>query len=105
MPVEATFAVVVGGAVAGAARLCPVDGPKRAVEGGVWIGRSHRGSGVGGAVLGLLVDRARTHGFEALLVSTTPDNAAVHRMLARLCVHPVRDGGSVTAWVDLTTAR
>ncbi|TQC45036.1 GNAT family N-acetyltransferase [Rhodococcus sp. WS4] len=52
--------------------------PARAVEAGVWIGRSHRGAGVGGAVLGHLLDRARADGFDALFVRTKPDNAAVH---------------------------
>ncbi|MET9319384.1 GNAT family protein [Streptomyces sp. NPDC003038] len=101
-PVEATFAIVVGETVVGAARLCPVEGAKRAVEAGVWIGRSHRGGGVGGVVLRLLMDRARADGREALFVSTKPDNAAVHRLLAGLGTDLVPDGETVTAWVDLT---
>ncbi|MEU2281464.1 GNAT family N-acetyltransferase [Streptomyces sp. NPDC013178] len=100
-PVEATFAVVVGERVAGAARLCPLEGPAGAVEAGVWIGRSYRGVGVGRAVLGCLVDRARADGFDVLFVSTTPDNTAVRALMAGIGVDLVRDGDVATAWVDL----
>ncbi|MFJ9536115.1 GNAT family N-acetyltransferase [Streptomyces sp. NPDC101225] len=103
--VETTFAVVVGEAVVGAARLCPREDVKHAVEAGVWIGRSHRGSGVGGAVLRHLLVLAGTDGFESLFVSTRPDNTAVHRLLAALGADPVREGDAVTAWVDLAAAR
>ncbi|CAM5295800.1 GNAT family N-acetyltransferase [Streptomyces aurantiogriseus] len=100
-PVEATFAVIVGERVAGAARLCPLEEAARAVEAGVWIGRSHRGVGVGRAVLGCLLDRARADGFGTLFVSTTPDNTAVKALMAGIGVDLVRDGDVVTAWVDL----
>lgn len=99
---EVTFAIVVGMRVVGAARLCPLKEPGRAVEAGMWIGRSHRGVGVGSAVLGHLLDRARADGFDALFVSTKPDNKAVHRLIASLGVDLVCEGDSVTAWVDLS---
>ncbi|WP_405705191.1 GNAT family N-acetyltransferase [Streptomyces xanthophaeus] len=104
-PVETTFAVVVGARVVGAARLCPVKDADRAVEAGVWIGRSHRGAGVGGAVLGHLLDRARADGSAKLFISTTPDNEPVLRLIARLGADLVHDGGTVTARVDLEAPR
>ncbi|WP_280417160.1 GNAT family N-acetyltransferase [Nocardia carnea] len=100
-PVESTYAIVVGDSVAGAARLCPVEGLRCAAEAGVWIGRSHRGSGVGGAVLRHLLDLARADGFDSLFVSTTPENTASQRVLAAMGVDLVGEGDSVTAWIDL----
>lgn len=100
-PVENTYAIVVGDAVVGAARLGPLEDPAYAVEVGVWIGRSHRGSGVGSAVLAHLLTLARADGFDSLFVSTTPDNTAVHRLLRAMRVDLVREGDSVTAWIDL----
>ena len=100
-PVETTCAVLVGTAVAGAARLCPVEDAPHAVEAGVWIGRSHRGTGVGTAVFGLLLDLARDEGFTSLYVRTGPDNTAVHRLLAARGAGPVRTGGEFTAWIGL----
>ncbi|WP_330334098.1 GNAT family N-acetyltransferase [Streptomyces sp. NBC_00536] len=117
-PVEATFAVLVGPEVAGAARLCPAAAPAgpaaasgrtveagRTAEAGVWIGRGHRGAGVGGAVLRQLLDRARADGFEAVLISTRPDNTPVHRLITALGVALVHGPDAVTARVDLTPGR
>jgi RimJ/RimL family protein N-acetyltransferase len=101
-PVEKTFAVVVDGEVAGAARLCPVPGRADTVEAGVWIGRSRRGSGGGGAALGRLRTLARADGFGRLLVSTTPDNTAVHRIVAALGGTLVPEGDRLVARLDLT---
>ncbi|TBO55903.1 GNAT family N-acetyltransferase [Streptomyces kasugaensis] len=103
-PVETTYVIVVGETVVGAARLCPMKDAGHAVEAGVWIGRSHRGSGVGGVVFRHLLALARTAGFASLFVNTKPDNIAVHRLLAALDITPVRDGDAVTAWVDLAAA-
>ncbi|WP_432093258.1 GNAT family N-acetyltransferase [Streptomyces sp. bgisy100] len=101
-PVETTFAVLVDRTVVGAARLRPVADTPATVEAGLWIGRSHRGQGVGGAVLDLLVHRARADGSSALIVHTTPDNTAVHRLVTRIGIEPRRQGDAVTAHVDLT---
>jgi RimJ/RimL family protein N-acetyltransferase len=103
-PAETTYAIVVGDAVVGAARLCPLEGAEHAVEAGVWIGRSHRGSGVGSAVLRDLLVLARADGFDSMFVSTKPDNTASQRLLAAMGVELVREGDSVTAWVDLVAA-
>ncbi|MFV0126501.1 GNAT family N-acetyltransferase [Streptomyces sp. HMX112] len=101
-PVESTFAVVVGERVVGAARLCPLETTAGAVEAGVWIGRSHRGRGVGGAVVRGLLERARGSGFDTLFLRTTPDNTAVRALTAGIGVELVQEGDAATAWVDLT---
>ncbi|WP_222108295.1 GNAT family N-acetyltransferase [Streptomyces sp. SAJ15] len=99
-PVETTFAVVVGERVVGAARLCPMEEPAGAVEAGVWIGRSHRGAGVGGAVLKHLLDRARAEGIDTVCVSTAPENTAVRRLMTRMGVDLVHEGDVLTGWID-----
>ncbi|MER5731840.1 GNAT family N-acetyltransferase [Streptomyces sp. NPDC002138] len=113
-PVEATFAVLVGAEVAGAARLCPASpsahapgaaGAAGAAEAGVWIARRHRGAGVGAAVLRRLLERARADGFAAVLISTGSDNIPVHRLLTTLGVELVHGPDGVTARVGLTPGR
>jgi RimJ/RimL family protein N-acetyltransferase len=106
-PVETVYAVLVTEpgedgrpreAVAGAARLVPAPEPG-AVEAGLWLGRSHRGRGIGTAVFALLLDEARAAGAARLLARTHETNAAARRLLAAagtgLEFH--RDG-TVTAW-------
>ena len=100
-PVEATFAIAASGRVVGAARLCPVEKRAGTAEAGVWIGRSHRGVGVGSAVLDLLLDRARAAGFSSVYVSTTAHNLAVRALMAGIGVDLARDGDGLTACVDL----
>lgn len=100
-PVEITYAVFVGGTVAGAARLGVLETDRRAAEAGVWLSRSQRGRGVGGAVLGQLLGLARAEGFTWLFVSTEPDNAAVRRLLLANGADVVPAGETVTAWIDL----
>ncbi|MFF3489004.1 GNAT family N-acetyltransferase [Streptomyces sp. NPDC002701] len=102
-PVETTFAITVAGKVAGAARLCPMGGQPGTAEAGVWIGRSHRGAGVGTAVLELLLSRARAEDFTTVYVSTTPDNTAVRSLLSARGVDLVPDGEALTAHMNLTT--
>ncbi|MFG2087088.1 MULTISPECIES: GNAT family N-acetyltransferase [unclassified Spirillospora] len=103
-PVEATYAIVTGEAVVGAARLCPMEDAKRAAEAGAWIGRSHRGAGFGGAVLKQLLAIAQADGFESVFVSTTPDNIAAQKLLTASNVELVRKGDQVTGWVTVTAA-
>ncbi|WP_330231454.1 GNAT family N-acetyltransferase [Nocardia sp. NBC_00508] len=96
-PIESTYCIVADGAVVGAARLCPIA--PGAAEAGVWIGRSHRGTGIGTAVFALLIERAADEGYTSLFVSTTAENTAVLRMLAARGIEYVVDGDKVTAWV------
>jgi RimJ/RimL family protein N-acetyltransferase len=55
---ETTYAVLVSGRVAGAARLAARES-ENDLEVGLWLGRSYRGRGVGFAVLGHVVTEAR----------------------------------------------
>ncbi|WP_224389333.1 GNAT family N-acetyltransferase [Pseudonocardia sp. ICBG1293] len=92
-PMERTWAVVVDGAVAGAARLEPVGGGE---EAGIWLARSWRGRGVGGAVLRMLVDRADG----PVVAETTADNTAAVAALHGLGAGVTVDGGAVHARMD-----
>ncbi|MBK3623376.1 GNAT family N-acetyltransferase [Streptomyces sp. MBT49] len=102
-PVETTFVIAVSGRVVGAARLCPVEDRDGTVEAGVWIGRSHRGTGVGSAVLELLLDRARASGCDEVCVSTTPQNSAVRALMAGIGTELVADGDELVGRVRLTS--
>ncbi|MGD9482817.1 GNAT family N-acetyltransferase [Streptomyces sp. TRM70308] len=89
-PVEWTYAVLCAGRVVGAARLCPASEEGDGVlEAGLWLGRTARGAGVGGAALHRLLDRARALGGRWVLARTTSGNAAACRALNRL-------GGALT---------
>ncbi|MFI1510574.1 GNAT family N-acetyltransferase [Streptomyces sp. NPDC020597] len=91
-PVETTFVIAVSARVVGAARLYPVEGQDGTVEAGVWIGRSHRGAGVGAAVLQLLLEQARPIGWDQVYVSTTPQSSAVRALMDGFGVDRVPDG-------------
>ncbi|WP_040786245.1 GNAT family N-acetyltransferase [Nocardia pneumoniae] len=96
-PIESTYCIVADDAVVGAARLCPIE--TGVAEAGVWIGRSHRGSGIGTAVFARLIERATDEGYTSLFVSTTADNTAVLRMLSARGIEYAVDGDEVTARV------
>jgi RimJ/RimL family protein N-acetyltransferase len=99
--VETTYAVVVDGRVAGAARLQAHAGG-HSVETGVWLGRSHRNRGVGTAVLRLVLAAARGTGARRLLAHTTVDNLAAQQLLRRAGAHLEADrDGRVHATLDL----
>ncbi|ONK14504.1 GNAT family N-acetyltransferase [Streptomyces sp. MP131-18] len=111
-PVESTYAIVLtgpdgaggaGGAsgVVGAARLAPVAEEPGSVEAGVWLGRSVRGAGVGGAVLRQLAGIARAGGAVRMVAETTPDNIASQRILSALCASVTRHDNAVTARLGL----
>ena len=102
-PVETTFVIDVSGRAVGAARLCPVEGQDGTVEAGVWIGRSHRGAGVGAAVLELLLDQARAKGCDQVYVSTTPQNGAVRALMDGIGVELVPDGDDLVGRVRFTS--
>lgn len=77
------YAVVVaaneGGEVVGWASLNPYHskpGYRFTVENSVYVAASHRGRGVGKALLGALIERARTAGYHSILARIDGDNAA-----------------------------
>ncbi|MGV9614116.1 GNAT family N-acetyltransferase [Nocardia xishanensis] len=98
-PNENTFVVTVGGLVVGAARLEPHGDD---VEAGVWIGRSHRGQGVGGRVAARLRELAARTGARRVTAVTTPDNIAARRIIhSGLGARPHIEGDEVTGAAEL----
>lgn len=95
-PVEYTYLIVVGGRVAGAARLQPGDA---GFEAGVWIGRSDRGRGVGKAVAEQLRTVAAEIGARRVVAVTTVDNSAARKLLGTAT--STIDGDTVTATLAL----
>lgn len=85
-----TYAVLVDGALAGAARLAPAEAPG-AVQAGIWLRRSVRGKGFSTEALRLLIDEARAQGASALVAETTAANTAAVAALRTL---------GVTLWED-----
>ncbi|MFC5824142.1 GNAT family N-acetyltransferase [Nonomuraea insulae] len=102
-PVGITYAILVTDKVVGAARLFPLTDAAagHTVETGIWIGRTHRASGVGSAVVRQLLDLARADGAQHLLASTTAGNRAAQRLLTTLGADLTHDGDAVTARLNL----
>lgn len=97
-PVERTWAVVVDGEVAGAARLAPVDGGE---EAGIWLARPWRGRGVGATVMRMLVERADG----PVVAETTADNGAAVAVLRGLGAGVTVEGDAVHARWDRAAGR
>ncbi|MBD3934899.1 GNAT family N-acetyltransferase [Streptomyces chumphonensis] len=112
-PVEATYAVLLTGPdgeasggrrVVGAARLCPVPSGDGEAEAGLWLGRSVRRTGVGGAAFRLLVEEARAAGRSGVVAATTPDNQGARRLLAALGARTAVTAEAVEAHLSLLPA-
>ncbi|WP_431950558.1 N-acetyltransferase family protein [Nocardia lijiangensis] len=98
-PNERTFVITVGGRVVGAARLEPHG---EEVEAGIWIGRSHRGRGIGGRVAARLRELAARSGARRVTAVTTPDNIAARRIIhTGLGARPHVEGDEVTGAAEL----
>lgn len=76
---ELGLAIVAKGEVVGVARLRRRDGGEYEI--GAWIGRSHRGQGVGTAALAELMSIAVAWGATHLVADTTSANAAALAVL------------------------
>ncbi|MFE7799121.1 GNAT family N-acetyltransferase [Nocardia sp. NPDC057440] len=99
-PSERTFVITVDGEAVGAARLEPHGND---LEVGIWIGRSHRGHGIGTIVTVRLRRLAAETGACRITATTTPGNIAARRLIdtgLRARVHV--DGDAVTGVCDLT---
>jgi pyridoxamine 5'-phosphate oxidase len=95
---QSAFAVIADGSVAGAARLAPVPGESGTLEAGLWLARDQRGRGVGRRVLRRLHETALRRWQRRLLVRTTPQNAALRRLVTEefgADLRPDEDGGLV----------
>lgn len=95
-PSEYTYLISVGESIVGAARLQPSH---ESLEAGVWIGRSHRGRGVGAVVAERLRELATGIGARRVVAKTTVDNHAARRLLAGATT--TVSGNAVTASLDL----
>ena len=99
---EKSWAVLCDDKPAGSIRLKWIGGGT--VETGIWLGRSHRGHGIGGAALGLVLAEARRAGLHQVVASTTAGNIGAQRLLtASGGVLTHEDGGAVSAAVVLST--
>ncbi|MFF3448306.1 GNAT family N-acetyltransferase [Streptomyces sp. NPDC002667] len=79
---ESTFVITHNGKIVGSARLAFRDSHD-VLEAGVWLGRSHRGLGVGTATLRLLLHEAARAGARAVVADTKSHNTAALGALRR----------------------
>ncbi|MFJ9716961.1 GNAT family N-acetyltransferase [Streptomyces sp. NPDC101213] len=79
---ESTFAITHDGRIVGSARLALRAGHD-VLETGMWLGRSHRGRGIGTAALRLLLDEAARAGARAVVADTEAHNTAALGALRR----------------------
>lgn len=104
----AVVAVDDAGAVVGFGSLSPYrDRPaySTTVEDSVYVHREHHGEGIGRSILGELVDRARLHGFHAVMariVGGHHASIALHRSLGFEVVGTEREvGRKFNQWLDV----
>ncbi len=95
---ETTYVIVLDGRVIGAARLEPSGD---SVEIGVWIGRSHRGRGIGRLVAADLLTLARRTNAKRIVASTTSDNIAAQQLLRSIGATLTTIGDAVDADLEL----
>jgi RimJ/RimL family protein N-acetyltransferase len=94
------YAVICDGDVVGMIRMARCDEPDT-MEAGMWLGRSARGRGVGGAALLLLLVEVARAGSRCVVAETTPRNTAALSALRR-CGAELRDHGSgIRAEIEL----
>lgn len=104
---ERSWAVLCNGSPAGAIRLKLTDeetAQHETAETGIWLGRSYRGHGVGGAALRLVLAEARRAGLHQVVAHTTAANMGAQRLLtASGAALTHDDDGAVSAVVVLST--
>ncbi|MFK0050727.1 GNAT family N-acetyltransferase [Streptomyces sp. NPDC091025] len=101
---ESTFAITHDGDVVGSARLAHRDGHD-VLETGVWLGRSHRGRGIGTATLRVLLDEAARAGARAVVADTRTHNAQALGALRRNGATLVADQDTGDVHAELTPHR
>lgn len=79
---ESTFTIIHNGKIVGSARLALHDSHD-VLETGMWLGRSHRGRGIGTATLRILLDEAARAGARAVVADTKAHNTAALAALRR----------------------
>ncbi|MDQ0769211.1 ribosomal-protein-alanine N-acetyltransferase [Pseudarthrobacter defluvii] len=100
---EKTWAVYSGGEIAGSVRLKRrTEAGIPMAETGIWLGRSFRSRGVGGAALDLVLAKARRAGLKRVTARTLAGNHSAQRLLAAAGAALTHDGdGTVLAVVEL----
>ena len=99
---EKSWAVLSDGGVAGSVRLKRDASGTHTAETGIWLGRSFRSRGIGGAALGLLLAEARRAGMQRVTARTLAANTSAQRLLAAAgAVLTPDDDGTVLAVVEL----
>ena len=100
---EKSWAVFSGSRIAGSVRLkrdTSADTPS--AEAGIWLGRSFRSRGIGGAALHLVLEEARRAGMSRVTARTLADNAGAQRLLTSAGAQlMLDDDGTVRAVVEL----
>ncbi|MHC6594673.1 GNAT family N-acetyltransferase [Arthrobacter sp. C152] len=99
---EKSWAVFSNGDVAGSVRLKREAADVRSAETGIWLGRSFRSRGIGGAALHLVLAEARRAGLRRVTTRTLAGNLSAQRLLAAAGAALTHDDdGTVLAVVDL----
>ncbi len=96
----AAYAVRADGAVVGMIRMSRRE-TEGVVEAGMWLGRSHRGHGIGIAALRALQAQARAAGARTIVAETTPANAAAVAVLRRAGAQLTPEPDAVHARISL----
>jgi RimJ/RimL family protein N-acetyltransferase len=94
------YAVVCDGDVVGMIRMARRDEPNT-MEVGMWLGRSSRGKGIGGAALRLLLVEAANAGTRRVIAETTSQNTAALAALRRCGAELHDQGTGVHAEIEL----
>ena len=100
---EKSWAVFSGCHIAGSVRLKRETGAGPAsAETGIWLGRSFRSRGIGGAALSLVLAEARRASLKRVTARTLAGNHSAQRLLIAAGAALTSDGdGTVLAVVDL----
>ncbi|WBB66132.1 GNAT family N-acetyltransferase [Micromonospora sp. WMMD812] len=94
------YAILAGGEVVGMVRMALRDEPGT-VETGMWLGRSARGQGIGGAALRELLNEAAAAGMRAVVAETTRENTGALSVLEKSGAKLRADGDKVYAEICL----
>jgi RimJ/RimL family protein N-acetyltransferase len=94
------YAIVCNGNVVGMIRMARLNEPDT-METGMWLGRSARGRGIGGAALRLLLAEAACAGTTRVIAETTAHNTAALAALRRCGAVLRHDGTAVRAEIPV----
>lgn len=102
-PDTVIYAVIAGETMVGFTRLKKTDRPGTA-ETGMWLGRTHRGRGIGAAVLRELLREAASRGLNRIVADTTVGNLAAQGVLRHAKARMVEEDGKIYAEIIIDPA-